>query len=198
MANTGYKQAVIAYKVRNSDGAALDINGQPLLIGGAPNPLSTGKQAIFILSGTSNPNPALYDVAGSFTAEGSVTGNPTYQVSADCPAGHISLNQSTIILDPTAPAATLIVSSSDSWSIQASPPGAIISVSPPADGRGDTVVTLTRTAALGQGYLTFINTLGNTASVYVVNVSTASRDWILATHAWNNLGFWQDAALWGI
>lgn len=81
MANTGIKQATVAYKVSRYSGEALDINGNPTRLSGL-------KQAIALLTGFPNPNPALYEVELYYTALNTVEGNPTtkYDISA-CPIG---------------------------------------------------------------------------------------------------------------
>jgi len=81
MANTGIKQATVAYKVSRPDGIPLDTNGNPVSLSGK-------RQAIALLENFPNPNPALYEVETYFTAGGSIAGNPTQTFDTDtCPIG---------------------------------------------------------------------------------------------------------------
>lgn len=188
---TGIKQAVIVYKVRATDNAPLDIDDNPTMIGGVP----TGrKQAIAILAGTENPNPLLYDVEFTFAPEGSVEGVPTVKFSDDCLTGYILASPDTVVLQTSAPTGTITIVSSENWALTSAPAG-IATIDATAGISGETVVTLTRTNTLGQGYYVFTNTLtGQTAQVYVVNVDTVV--WILEDGTWDNLGFWLNNGIW--
>lgn len=187
MAYTGYKQATVAYKVRTADGAALDINGDPIEQSGR-------KQAIALLSGTANPNAALYEVAYVFTAEETLEGQPTVEISDDCPAGYLFIYPAPtgdIALTLAAPTLTLLIESSGPWT---STGPAAITVTPGTGPRGETSITLSRNGN-GQGLITFTNTVtGQTATLYALSVDVAT--WILQTGLWNNSGVWAGEGIW--
>lgn len=90
MTNTGLKQASIALGVSVPFGLPVDINGELTSKSGR-------KQAIFLLIGYSNPNPAAYEVAGYFNKGDVLDGNPTVE-AGDCPAGFIFAFPKTILL----------------------------------------------------------------------------------------------------
>lgn len=189
MANTGIKQAVIAYKVRKPDGQPLDINGDPISESGL-------KQAIALLVGRVNPNPILYEVEFYFDEFGIVTGNPTTVFDAlMCSIGFIAINPDRIILDPTTPTATFILASSDAWELETL--GApFVNFDITEGDAGTYIITATRTATLGQGAFVFRNIVTNDrANLYVINVEDRTV-WILDTGFWNNLGFYFNNASW--
>ena len=79
MANTGYKQATVAYKVSNPGGEAVDIYNNLVRLSGQ-------KQAIALLNGHSNPNPDQYEVESYFTPGQVLDENPTKIYDPDsCP-----------------------------------------------------------------------------------------------------------------
>lgn len=84
MANTGYKQATIAYKVSTADGSPVDINGSLISVSGR-------RQAIALLTGYTNPDETLYEVEQTFSAGDSISGNSTRNYDTDsCPITVIS------------------------------------------------------------------------------------------------------------
>ena len=93
MANTGYKQATIAYKVSKPNGEPLDINGELTRVSGK-------KQAIALLEGQINPDPIRYEVERYFTRQEIIGANPTitYNVTS-CPVGFIRIIPRRVILD---------------------------------------------------------------------------------------------------
>lgn len=190
MANSGYLQAVVVYKVRAADNAPLDTDGNPITIDGVP----TGrKQAIAILAGAVNPNPALYDVQFTYSPDGAIDGVPTVEQSDNCPTGFIFASFPRVILQTSDPEYTTVITSSGAWTLTQGLP--YVTVTPAAGGRGTTAVKLTRTATLGQGVIIFTNTItGQTAQIKVINVDV--KEWILEDGTWNNLGFWFNNSLW--
>lgn len=195
MAQTGNQQATIAYKVRTTDGAPLDINGNATSDSGL-------KQSIALLTGQANPNPSLYDVEFYFAADAIVTGNPTILYNpAACPAGFFTITPASLVFDDANLSRVLTVISSGAWITYAidTAIAGIFTFSQTTGLPGSTAVTITTTipSAHASGYVTFKNTVtGDTIAIYLVHVADSSI-WILATHAWNMLGFWQDAAVWG-
>lgn len=187
MANTGYAQATIAYKVSRFNGAPLDVNGVPTSVSGR-------RQAIALLTGATNPDPAMYEVERYFGPRENITGNPTLTQSEDCaPAGLFTVTPSTLLLGPDNPQDVITVTSPSDWYIQAVPP--FVSFSTTSGGAGVTVITASATATEGLGYVTFVNAAtGETAQVYISNF--AVRDWILDTGNWNMAGFWYDNEVW--
>lgn len=82
MANTGNKQASIAFKVSEGKGDPLDVNGTPVSVSGK-------RQAIFLLEGFTNPDPGKYEVEGYFKPGEPLDGVPTmiYSPSECLPGG---------------------------------------------------------------------------------------------------------------
>lgn len=117
MTNTGFLQATVAYRVRASDNAPLGIDGQPTAITGE-------RQAIALLNGATNPNSALYVVQMNFTPEAVLNGEPTAEVSSNCPAGYIFLSATSLILTPGTPSGVVNLTSSANWSLLSQPSGA--------------------------------------------------------------------------
>lgn len=187
MANTGNKQAIIAYKVSKPGGEPLDVNGQLISVSGR-------KQAIALLQGHINPNPSLYEVEFYYDKDGTITGNPTitYDV-VSCPVGYIRINPSRLILEEPAVSATFILESSSSWRLISGPTN-YISIDYTAGSAGKYTITA-RGVNIGLGYFVFQNiaTL-QTATIFIANVS--GRPWILEDGTWNMLGFWYNDGIW--
>lgn len=186
MANTGYKQATIAFKVSKPEGLPLDIDGELTSVSGR-------RQAIALLTGTINPNPALYEVELYFIQGAPVQGAPTTAYDATtCPVGYIAVNPSfvTLLDDPV----TFTLESSGAWILESFPPG-IATIDYTSGGAGIFTITLTKTATLGQGPYVF-KALGTnqTAEIWVANVD--ATPWLLDTGEWNMLGFWFDNGIW--
>lgn len=187
MANTGNKQATIAYKVSKPGGEPLDVDGNLTRISGK-------KQAIALLTGHVNPNPLKYEVEYYFNKQGTVTGNPT--ITRDigmCTIGYISVSPDRIILNPTLKQATFILESSSSWQLISGPTN-LIKLDLIQGGAG--LFNITATAvSIGDGYFIFRNeaTL-QTATIYIANLS--EEDWILEEGSWNMLGVWDDNGVW--
>lgn len=193
MANTGNKQAVIAYKTRTTDGAPLDINGNPTSETGL-------KQAIALLAGTANPNPTLYVVEFYFSPDAIVSGNPTVIFDpADCSIGFISITPDNLIFIPADTSKQVTLVSSNPWEISATDAAiaGVFSLDVTSGGAGTFNITITRTSptTYAQGYVTFRNTIsGVTVKLHLANV--LSLIWILETGSWNMLGVWTDTGLW--
>lgn len=188
MANTGFIQATIAYKVARPSGEPLDINGKPIS--------ETGRrQAIYLLLGTDNPNPLLFEVEGYFPPNALIYGAPTAEFDpAKCPTGLIFVTPDRVLLEPNGAPVNLTLFSSGAWELVSGQP--FVSVAPVSGGTGYDTIILTPNALEGQGAITFKNTVsGDEAQVYVISVVDPSV-WILATGYWNNLGFWFDGELW--
>jgi len=188
MANTGYKQATIAYLVTKQTGEPLDINGVLTSTSGL-------KQAIALLEGTANPNPALYEVMGYFTADGILAGEPTTQYAPeDCPTGLITASPIRIVLHPDNPTAEIRIDSAGSWHYVG--PDAFVSFDITSGDGGTFYITATRTGTEGQGFVVFQNNdSGEETRVYIINVNDITV-WILDTGFWNDLGFWFAGGVW--
>lgn len=186
MAETGYRQAIIAYKVSRPGGEPLDVNGELTRI-------SKRKQAIALLKGYANPDPAKYEVEFYYNRRGIITGNPTavYDIGA-CPAGYIRLTPSRIVLETSA-SASFVLESSGAWKLVSGPTDLIdIGLREGGPGRFEIPV---RGSSQGDGYFVFRNeATGQTASLYVTYVS--QRVWVLETGRWNMKGFWFDNGVW--
>lgn len=187
MANTGYKQAIIAYKVSRPGGEPLDVDGNLTRISGK-------KQAIALLTGHVNPNPNRNEVEFYYDKSGIVTGNPT--VSRDvvsCPVGYITIIPNRLVLEPDITMAKVTLSCSSSWRLISAPN--IVTLDYTSGGAGSYEITITRTDNIGQGNFIFRNeaTL-EIVNLYVINIIT--KPWILETGNWNSLSFWYDNGIW--
>lgn len=79
MANTGYKQATVAYKVSKPGGEPLDIDGELISVSGK-------KQAIAVLQGYTNPDPNKYEIERYFDVREMIAGRETVIYdSTSCP-----------------------------------------------------------------------------------------------------------------
>lgn len=187
MANTGNKQAIIAYKVSKPGGEPLDVDGNLTRISGK-------KQAIALLIGHVNPNPNIYEVELYYDKSSIVTGNPT--VTRDivsCPIGYIRITPKRLILEEPAVSATFTLECSSSWRLISGPTN-YISIDYRQGGAGTYVITATG-IAVGQGYFIFRNeAILETATIYIANVS--GRPWVLEDGTWNMLGFWYNDGIW--
>lgn len=186
MANTGYKQATIAYKVDAATGAPLDINGQRTSESGR-------KQAIRLLTGYSNPDPSQYEIEAYFSAGATLKGRPTkiYDVFA-CPTGYIFVTPSDVTLTDAQPSVTLSVNSSLPWSVVLNSAG--VTVTPSSGLAGVSVVTLERTGASEADGVVRFSHIAASADVTVLNV--AAERWILASGYWDDLGVWMSGETW--
>lgn len=187
MANSGYKQAVIAYKVSKPDGEPLDINGNLTRITGR-------KQAIALLSGYVNPDPSKYEVEFYYSKNGVITGNPsiTYDVQS-CPVGYLRVSPTRIILDPDNLTALITLESSNRWVLLSGPTN-YVTLDFTAGSAGIYNIEA-KGVTFGGGTFIFKNTVTlQEAAVYILYV--AEKPWILDTGYWNNLGFWYDNGIW--
>lgn len=187
MANTGYKQATIAYKT-TPDGRPVDVDGRLTSVSGK-------RQAIALLIGRPNPNPTLYEVQFYFNPNQTIQGRPTitYDVTS-CPIGYISVTPTFVILEPSAPSATFTLESTAGWYLESYPPG-IAEIDYTQGGAGIYEIRLVRTDLLGQGPFTFVNMLTlEKSTLWVSNV--VSKPWVLDNGIWNMFGFWYDNGIW--
>lgn len=188
MANTGFKQATIAYKVSKPGGEPLDINGELTRISGR-------KQAIALLVGASNPNPSKYEVEAYFNRQGQITGRPTitYNVT-DCPIGYFRVTPSQVVLEPSKPTAVITLEASNSW-VLLNPDNVFCTIDYTSGAAGAYQINVKRTDTLGQKAFNFQNiATKQIVTVYIANVT--SKPWILETGNWNTLGFWYDNGVW--
>lgn len=188
MANSGIKQATIAYKVTRPGGVPLDIDGNPISVSGK-------RQAIALLSGRENPDPAVYEVETYFTEGSAITGNPTQQYDpVTCPVGFLFLNPDMVVLTPDNPVQTVVLFSVNPWSVVSGPN--IATLVPTTGATGSYAITVTRTETLGQGAFIFRdNVTLQTVSLYVVN-TTDPTTWILDDGIWNMMQFWFNDGIW--
>ena len=184
--NNGQLQARIAYKVSPS-GEPIDINGQLTSISGK-------KQAIAVMQGVPNPNPALYEIELTFIAGQFIAGTPTTYVNfSACPVSIFTIDANTLVLHPGNIDEVVNIYASFGWQFVGPFPYA--TANPSTGGNANTAVTIARTSTLGQGYMNFRdNTTGEVKSIYVVN--TDALGWILETRIWNNLRFWSSTGVW--
>lgn len=187
MANTGYKQATVVYKISTPGDQPLDINGGLCSVSGL-------KQAIGLLEGTPNPNPNKYEVEFYFMKGATVEDSPTVEYNPSfCPVGYIRVTPNRLVFDPTNISAIVTLESSAPWVLFTSLNIATVSIKKGRGGRY--YITIQRTGTVGQGEFIFKNLLtGQTATIYVINVVT--KPWVLDTGAWNMLGFWYNNSIW--
>lgn len=160
MSNTGYKQATIAYRVSKPGGEPLDVDGNLTRLSGK-------KQAIAVLVGFDNPDPAKYEIDFYFDKDGAVSGNPT--VTRDitaCPFGYIRISPEKIQIGDPDITATFTLESSNNWHLLSGPlHAAVLDYTAGAGGK----YTITATGrGIGEGYFTFINDLtGQTTTIFI-------------------------------
>lgn len=185
MANLGIQQATVMYRVSKIDNAPLDINGNPISASGL-------KQAIYLLVGYANPNPALYQVIGYYPAHGTVGGVPTYSYNTDaCPVFAFWADPTTVELVEVE-TDTITLYSVLPWVLVST--NTIATVSPTSGGAGFYTIRFTKTAT--QGEETFIFQNSQNAQILVTVINVDSRLWILADGTWNSLGFWYNTETW--
>lgn len=187
MANTGYRQAYIAYKVDAVTGEPLDVDGNLTA--------ESGKlQAILLLVGYTNPDPALYEVQGYFSAKQELNGGPTYIFDPEnCPIGRIFVSPNRFIL-PLSGEQDFVLYSSENWELVA--PAEYVEISQTSGGSGYSYLKITGLGEQGQEYVYFRNvSTGETARLYVV-VTDNPDEWILTTGFWNNSAFWKNTGIW--
>lgn len=187
MANTGYKQAVIAYKVDATTGEPLDVDGRRISESGR-------LQAIKLLVGYLNPDVSRYEVEGFFTAGASEMGEPTRIYDPlNCPSGDIFVTPARTVLAPSAQPYTLVVYSSGPWIVA---PNALANLSLYSGPAGYSYIIVTPSANEGQHVFTFTNTQSGRAATHRLILANDTSIWILETGFWNDLGFWQPTGLW--
>lgn len=188
MANSGYKQATVAYKIDVRTREPLDVEGQPVAISG-------NKQAIRLLIDAVNPDPTRYEVESYFAAGEIVGGQPTkIWAPYDCPSGDIYVTPQRITLAPSSEPIFAEVVSSGPWTV--SPSSGLVTFSQTSGEAGRTYVEIVFGAAEGQQDFIFTNTQsGRTATLRVILSNDFSR-WILATGFWDNMGFWINSETW--
>lgn len=176
------KQSTILYKVSTPGGVPLDRNDEPISQSGLP-------QAIALLVGEDNPDPALYEVVGYFNQEGTFQGVKTYRIDDDCDGGFLKISPARV--DVSGGPAYLTLESGSAWF---SPSPGLAEFAPEIGGPGRTMVEALAGGTVGQGYVYFTNENGGTARVYVVNLPGAP--WILEDGTWNNDGKWEADGVW--
>lgn len=184
--NTGYKQAVIAFKVDVDTGDPLDINGVRTAISGR-------RQAIMLLTGTPNPDASAYEVQAFFAPRAEVDGEASYiYAPVDCPVGVLRVTPAMVVLvnEPV----TIVLTSSQAWNMSNAPFYNASAYNGPAGE--DINITLSPSGTRGQGYLTIVQALtGLVARVYVVSTDNPNL-WVLDGGTWQDMGFWFDNGIW--
>lgn len=187
MVNTGYKQAIIAYKVSKSNGEPLDIDGNLTRVSGK-------KQAISLLTGYNNPDPSKYEVESYFDKEAVISGNSTISLDQkSCPVGFINISIDRLILEEPVVKGTFTLESTNEWHLIDGPTN-YVELDYTSGSAG--IYTITATGVdIGDGFFVFQNIATyQTATIYIANLS--GRPWILETGNWNNLGFWYSDGIW--
>lgn len=175
-------QSTILYKVSDPGDLPLDRNGVPVSVSG-------GRQAIAILEGYYNPNPALFEVVGTFNASGMFDGVKTFKLDPSCEAGFIKVEPARVDVSD-GPRSVFVISGS-AWTVQNVN---LAGFSPSQGEAGGFQVEVSPGTQTGQGWVTFTNQGGGTARVYVINLPGAL--WILEDGTWNNDGKWTPDGIW--
>lgn len=79
-----FRIATLAVRVTDPGGEALDIGGVLCSVSGR-------RQAVLLQRGSTNPDPARYEVAGYYSAGAMVGGRPTVRYDAECAAPYVYL-----------------------------------------------------------------------------------------------------------
>lgn len=175
------KQSVILYKVSAPGGEPLDRNDEPIANSGL-------RQAVALLEGTKNPNPALFEVVGYFNEGGVFRGIETFRIDQECDGAVLRVDPYRV--DVSDGPVVLTVESGGDWSV---PPSAFATFSPSSGGPGVTLVTVQGTGT-GQVVKQFTNVNGGSAEIYLINLPGAG--WILEDGTWNNNGRWTSGGIW--
>lgn len=175
-------QSIRLYKVSDPGGLPLDRNGVPVNVSGE-------RQAIALLEGTLNPNEALYDVVGYFSLASMFRGVNTFRLDPSCGGGILRVEPSRVDVSE-GPKTVMLVSGSE-WT---SAPTSFAVLTPSAGPEGGHRIEVSPGDQFGQGWVTFTNSSGRKARVYVVNLPGAL--WILEDGTWNYDGKWTLDGLW--
>ena len=176
----GTAQATVLYK--------LTLDGRPLSVAGELAILPI-KQAIFALEGTANPNPALYEIEGTFLAGATVEGIDTLFFAESCGYGFINVFPRGKLFTP--PTSDIRITSSHTWEIIDIP--SFVSFSILAGSKGENVTLVTKLAD-GEGAVKFRNT--GTGEILVREILAGTGEWILTGGTWHDYGFWENTATW--
>lgn len=162
--NTGIKQAIIARRVTRPGGAALDTDGNLCSE-------SRKKQAILLLEGQANPDPAQFEVFTYFRNGEKIYGFDSAVedlVACPIPVGYITLSESEIELTDSTPSATVTIDSSHPWLLTNVP--ADLTISPVSGNEGVHSITITSKKEGADVTLIFRNTgTDDTASLKVTD-----------------------------
>lgn len=187
MANTGYRQATIAYKIDATNGEPLDVDGNRTADSGK-------RQAILLLDGTLNPNVAAFEVQGYFSAGARVGGVSTRIFDPlRCPSGDIFVTPVRTVLPPDGAPYTIVLYSSGPWTVAANP---LATLSVYSGGAGYSYIIVTPSNTEGQHVYTFTNTLSGRTAAHRLILTNNTDLWILETGVWNDLGFWTPNGIW--
>lgn len=186
MANNGYKQATIAYKV-SPEGLPVDIDGKLTSVSGK-------RQAIALLEGRANPDPLKYEVEIYFKPRQNIEGAPTVTPDvSDCPVYFIRAYSNRVVLTPDASYGEITIFSSNAWALTGATTNA--QITPTTGAEGATVISFKKVGDESIQVATFTNTTsGQTVDITVINVNSIM--WILEDGSWNDLGFWLMDGIW--
>lgn len=186
-ANTGFKQAIFATRQTLAGGYPLDQNDRLTID-------SHQKQAILLLIGASNPDPARYEVVGEFEESDTVDGADTAILDLTmCPIGHITVTPAAIILTPSLLSTTVVVDSTYGW-ILTNPPQ-FVTISQITGATGLTTIEITATSTDGTEILEFQNIATNQIAELTVT-NAADIHWVLRGNSWDNAGYWFNWGIW--
>ena len=117
---------------------------------------------------------------------------PLFEKVPVTPGRYITVVPTRIILEAPDTVERFVLTSSSPWQL-ISGPTRYITLDTTQGGAGSFQITVTG-GRIGQGYFTFRNETGQTATIYIANIS--GRPWILEDGTWNMLGFWYDNGIW--
>lgn len=188
MANTGFKQAGIAYKVDATTGEPLDIDGNRTADSGK-------RQAIVLLQGRVNPDPLKFEVQGYFTKGELLDGKPTkIWDPASCPRGTMFVSPARVVAAPSSAPFEIILFSEGAWVLQN--PNPLASFSQTSGVSGYSYITVTPSSAEGQVDFIFRNLSIVSTATFRLILTNDQNLWILADGTWNMGGFWINTETW--
>jgi hypothetical protein len=186
---SGYKLANYVLK-ETKESQALDINGNLCNQSGR-------KQAIYVLEGTLNPNPNIYEIKGEYTASTKSIGGvsivvrdivqcaPYFANSITVPLRQLILSDENNI--------TVLLSSLHRWQLMN--PSNIVACSPEQGKAGKTALVFSKTNSEGIANYYFRNLVTQqTVTLNVINKKDV--EWVLKNGTWSETGVWLISGIW--
>jgi hypothetical protein len=187
---TGYKLANYAVK-ETEDGQALDITGKLCSQSGC-------KQAVYLLEGTSNPDPDNYEIKDEYGSdakdiEGISIIKRDFVQCAPYFADSITIPLRQLIFDDESNV-TVILTSLHQWQLTAS--SNIASCLPVQGKAGRITLVFSKTNSEGIANYRFKNQVTQQAVTLNV-INKENVEWVLKNGEWNETGVWLLSGVWG-